>query len=146
MEDWEASLDNIDAVDKAVSEMANSQEDFANAILKIVGNFDDTDDESGEPKHPKIDRKNAIMWLQPDVQQNVSGDGNTVIQPDVGYITKDVNVADWKIYVDWLKAGIHKDTNTPDISDENFASNSSGVAILYKLWVNDQERSIHVDQ
>lgn len=142
MGDWEASLDKIDAVDKAVSEMANSQEDFANAILKIIGNFDVTDGDGETPKHPKINRKDSIMWLQPDVQQNIGDNGSKVIQPDVGYITKDVNVADWKIYVDWLSAQIHKDTNTPDTSDENFASNSSGVAILYKLWGNDQERSI----
>ena len=141
MGDWEASLDKIDAVDKAVSEMANSQEDFANAILKIVGNFDVTGAD-GKQGHPDINRKNAVMWMKPDINQNLSGNGSTVIQPDASYITKDVNVADWKVYVDWLSAQIHKDTNTPDTSDENFASNSSGVVILYKLWGNDQERSI----
>jgi len=142
MGDWEASLDKIDAIDKAVSEMANSQEDFANAILKIIGNFDISDADGEEPKHPQIDRKNAIMWLQPDVQQNIGDNGNTVIQPDVGYVTKDLNVAEWKVYVDLIRAQIHMDTNTPDTSDESFSSNSSGVAILYKLWGSDQERAI----
>src|SRR5699024_3899206 len=56
MGDWEASLDKIDAVDKAVSEMANSQEDFANAILKIVGDFDVTDSNGNTSEHPQIDR------------------------------------------------------------------------------------------
>lgn len=141
MGDWEASLDKIDAVDKAVSEMANSQEDFANAILKIVGNFDVTDSNGNTSEHPQIDRKNAIMWLKPEVRNDING-SSSVITPDAGYITKDVNVSEWKVYVDWLSAQIHKDTNTPDTSDENFASNSSGVAILYKLWGSDQERSI----
>ena len=141
MGDWEASLDKIDAVDKAVSEMANSQEDFANAILKIVGDFDLTDSNGNTSEHPQIDRKNAIMWLKPEVRNDING-SSSVITPDAGYITKDVNVSEWKVYVDWLSAQIHKDTNTPDTSDENFASNSSGVAILYKLWGSDQERSI----
>lgn len=141
MGDWEASLDKIDAVDKAVSEMANSQEDFANAILKIVGDFDVTDSNGNTSEHPQIDRKNAIMWLKPEVRSDING-SSSVITPDAGYITKDVNVSEWKVYVDWLSAQIHKDTNTPDTSDENFASNSSGVAILYKLWGSDQERSI----
>jgi SPP1 family phage portal protein len=141
MGDWEASLDKIDAVDKAVSEMANSQEDFANAILKIVGDFDVTDSNGNTSEHPQIDRKNAIMWLKPEVRNDING-SSSVITPDAGYITKDVNVSEWKVYVDWLSAQIHKDTNTPDTSDENFASNSSGVAILYKLWGSDQERSI----
>ncbi|MDG5112678.1 phage portal protein [Companilactobacillus pabuli] len=141
MGDWEASLDKIDAVDKAVSEMANSQEDFANAILKIVGDFDVTDSNGNTSEHPQIDQKNAIMWLKPEVRNDING-SSSVITPDAGYITKDVNVSEWKVYVDWLSAQIHKDTNTPDTSDENFASNSSGVAILYKLWGSDQERSI----
>ena len=141
MGDWEASLDKIDAVDKAVSEMANSQEDFANAILKIVGDFDVTDSNGNTSEHPQIDRKNVIMWLKPEVRNDING-SSSVITPDAGYITKDVNVSEWKVYVDWLSAQIHKDTNTPDTSDENFASNSSGVAILYKLWGSDQERSI----
>jgi SPP1 family phage portal protein len=141
MGDWEASLDKIDAVDKAVSEMANSQEDFANAILKIVGDFDVTDSNGNTSEHPQIDRKNAIMWLKSEVRSDING-SSSVITPDAGYITKDVNVSEWKVYVDWLSAQIHKDTNTPDTSDENFASNSSGVAILYKLWGSDQERSI----
>lgn len=141
MGDWEASLDKIDAVDKAVSEMANSQEDFANSILKIVGDFDVTDSNGNTSEHPQIDRKNAIMWLKPEVRNDING-SSSVITPDAGYITKDVNVSEWKVYVDWLSAQIHKDTNTPDTSDENFASNASGVAILYKLWGSDQERSI----
>lgn len=142
MGDWEASLDKIDAIDKVISEMANSQEDFANAILKIVGKFDLSDENGEKPKHPQIDRKNAILWMQQDIYRNDVNGNTTVTQPDASYITKDVNVSDWKIYVDMLSAQIHKDTNTPDTSDENFASNSSGVAILYKLWGNDQERSI----
>jgi len=51
-------------------------------------------------------------------------------------------VAEWKVYVDLIRAQIHMDTNTPDTSDESFSSNSSGVAILYKLWGSDQERAI----
>ncbi|MCT3287014.1 phage portal protein [Lactiplantibacillus pentosus] len=34
---WEPKLDEIDAYDQALSEMANSQEDFSNAMLMISG-------------------------------------------------------------------------------------------------------------
>lgn len=34
---WETKLDEIDAYDQALSEMANSQEDFSNSMLMING-------------------------------------------------------------------------------------------------------------
>lgn len=40
-----------------------------------------------------------------------------------------------------MLADIHKDTNTPDVTDANFAANVSGVAMSYKLWGIDQERA-----
>lgn len=142
MGDWEASLDKIDAADKSVSEMSNSQEDFSNAIMWINGDFDVTNDDGTKSDHPQIDTKSKVLWLKPSIENNLSGTGTTVIPASVGYVTKDVNVADWKIYIDWLSGQIHKDTNTPDTSDVNFASNASGVAMSYKLWGNDQERSM----
>lgn len=142
MGDWEASLDKIDGIDKSVSEMTNSQEDFSNAILAINGDFDVTNEDGTKSDHPAIDTKARVAWLKPSIVNNLSGTGTTVIPASMEYVTKDVNVADWKIYIDWLAAQIHKDTNTPDTSDENFASNASGVAMSYKLWGNDQERSM----
>jgi len=155
---WEPKLDEIDAYDKSLSEMANSQEDFSNSILVISGDIDLGDEEpeplldmNGTPvkdEHGnaisvihKVDPSDRMMFLKPNVINNSAG-GVTVIPTDARYLTKELNATDWKTYVDRLLADVHKDTNTPDVTDENFAANASGVAMTYKLWGNDQERAI----
>lgn len=154
--DWESKLDEIDAYDQGLSEMANSQEDFANAKLKITGDIDFSDkarpvlDNMGNPvldkdgneiKVPIVDTADPYIMLKPSIIPSAAG-ANTVVTSDASYITKQLNEAGWKIYMDRLAADIHKDTNTPDTSDQNFGGNASGVAMSYKLWGEDQERSM----
>lgn len=56
-------------------------------------------------------------------------------------MVKNVNPA----AIDSLKSTLMKDmlmvTKTPDLSDESFAGNVSGVAMEYKLWGIEQSRS-----
>lgn len=138
--DWEGEMDNFDAYDKAISEMANSEEDFSNATLVITGEFDFGTDANGKPKnHPDIDNNNRYMWLKPAQTQNLNG--TNVIQPSVAYLTKQLPIDAWNAYIKTLSDNMHKFTNSPDINNENFASNASGVAMSYKLWGSDQERA-----
>ncbi|QFR68459.1 phage portal protein [Companilactobacillus paralimentarius] len=92
-------------------------------------------------KTPEINTHQSKIWLKPALVKNGINDNGQVIQPTASYLTKELNSAGWKLYIDALNMEIHKDTNTPDTSDANFASNASGVAMSYKLWGNDQERS-----
>lgn len=175
----------IDARDKSLSEMANSQEDFSNATLVITGDVEDTKveylkdpggnqlyydsqygsrlttsryvfdnddnpvlDENGNQKENKPvikehkhDLKSNMMILKPS--KTFDSNNNVTYQPtDARYLTKDLNADEWKVYVDYLTNEIHKGTNTPDMSDQNFVGNSSGVAMAYKLMGSDQERVI----
>ncbi|KRM17271.1 prophage Lp1 protein 39 [Companilactobacillus nantensis DSM 16982] len=156
MGDWEYKLDTIDAIDKSKSEMANSQEDFSNAMLMITGDIDvpktpwvgadgqPLKDEDGHilyKKKPQIDTHQSKIWLKPALVKSGINDNSQVVQPTASYLTKELNSDGWKLYIDALNMEIHKDTNTPDTSDANFASNASGVAMSYKLWGSDQERS-----
>ena len=153
---WEAKLDEIDAYDKSISEMGNSQEDFNNAILVISGDVDADDDEA-EPlldsagnqmyqdghelyRVNKVNPRQRVMFISPSVISNGDGE-NTVVPTTAQYLVKELNAEGWKTYNDRLLADIHKDTNTPDVTDENFAANASGVAMSYKLWGSDQERA-----
>ncbi|VDG32873.1 phage portal protein [Lactobacillus brevis] [Lactiplantibacillus mudanjiangensis] len=140
---WEPKLDEIDAYDKSLSEMANSQEDFSNAILAISGDIDTGDDDEDDDEvssADKVDLLKLILFLKPSIVSNPSGT-NTVVPTDAKYITKALDATSWQTYVKQLLADVHKDTNTPDVSDENFASNATGVAMSYKLWGSDQERA-----
>ncbi|GEO58695.1 phage portal protein [Companilactobacillus bobalius] len=156
MGDWEYKLDTIDSIDKSKSEMANSQEDFSNAMLMITGDIDvpktpwvgadgqpltDKDGNIIYRKTPEINTRQSKIWLKPALVKNGINDNSQIVQPTASYLTKELNSDGWKLYIDALSMEIHKDTNTPDTSDANFASNASGVAMSYKLWGNDQERS-----
>lgn len=49
------------------------------------------------------------------------------------YVIKNINEADAEVLRKTIASDIHKFSMTPDLSDESFAGNSSGVAILYKI-------------
>ncbi|MCD7138786.1 phage portal protein [Limosilactobacillus balticus] len=154
--DWESKLDEIDAYDLAMSEMANSEGDFANAKLFLSGDIDFSDDkvplkkadgsnfldDDGNPVMvPKVDTKDPYLMAKPSVIPNPSG-SPTVIESKAEYLTKQLNEQGWQTYINQLITDIHKDTNTPNTTDEAFSGQSSGVALMYKLFGEDQERSM----
>ena len=159
--DWEPELDQMDALDKAISTMANFQEDFNDAAMVITGKFADmTDpvyarDKEGnkiigkdgkpivlEPAHPRINSHNRMFYLKPYVMQTALNGERQIVAPSLQYVTKQYDATGWSTYTNFLINEIHKYTNTPNVNDPNFASNASGVAMSYKLWGSDQERKI----
>lgn len=52
---------------------------------------------------------------------------------DAGYIHKEYDVTGTESYKNRLAHDIHKFSHTPDLTDENFAGNASGVAMKYKV-------------
>lgn len=161
MGDWEPELDQMDALDKAISTMANFQEDFNDAAMVATGKFaTHTDpvyklDKDGnpvigkdgkkvmlEPPHPVIDPKHHMFYLKPYIERTGINGERTVVNPTLQYITKQYDANGWSTYTNFLINEIHKYTNTPNVNDPNFASNASGVAMSYKLWGSDQERKV----
>ena len=170
---WETKLDEIDAYDQALSEMANSQADFSNAMLMIngkvanqsgkteqmldpksqpvyldnvSGGYTNQSTTNGKPNAPVmvqkvLDTKANVLYLKPYVHDNPNG-SPTISNTSAAYLTKSLNASEWQIYIDQLLSDIHKDTNTPDTTDQNFAANASGVAMAYKLWGSDQEMAM----
>lgn len=163
--DWEPDLDLIDSYDKAISEMANSEEDFSNATLVVNGDIDvpktmkkpvkDSDgniiyDENGEmvweidPNSPYLNTLSKVMYLKPSIINNANG-GVTVVPSSAQYLTKELPIDNWKTHIDEIVRDIYTDTNTPNVNDENFGGNSSGVAMSYKLFGSDQVRETQND-
>ncbi|TPR23102.1 phage portal protein [Apilactobacillus micheneri] len=170
---WESKLDEIDAYDKTLSEMANSQEDFSNSTLVISGHLkrvgkkhilvdsynnpvymDNKKMKYTSNKYDSDGMKNNVVTYKEDLTPDSNilqlensvipsrDGGNTIIPTNASYLTKNLDANEWQIYKNALLQDIHKETNTPDTSDQNFSSNASGVAMAYKLWGADQERSI----
>lgn len=158
--DWEADLDLIDAYDKAISEMANSEEDFSNATLVVNGDIDVpktvkrvVKDKDGnpvlnadgnpvmeiDPNSPYLNTLSRVMYLKPSIINNANG-GTTVVPSSASYLTKELPIDNWKTHIDQITRDIYTDTNTPNVNDENFGGNSSGVAMAYKLFGSDQIR------
>lgn len=111
--DYETVIELIDAYDKAQSDTANDFEYFTDAYLKITG-------ESVEPEQ-------ALMLKEQRVFNFPEGDG------DVSFVTKNIDDSSTENYKARLDKDIHKFSLVPNMTDENFVGNSSGVAMAYKL-------------
>lgn len=122
--DFELVISLIDAYDATQSDSVNDAEAFADAYLALIGMDLDTDD--GEDGAESEGEK----------QIRTMKDNRVLIIPEGGdakWIVKQIN----DTYLENLKtriaSEIHKFSKTPALTDQDFASNASGVAIKYKL-------------
>ena len=110
--DFENVISLIDAYDKMESDSLNDFEYFVDAYLALYGFTADAEDvaQMKENRVLLMDEGTSAEWL---IKQ-----------------TSDVYVENMKNRLD---NDIHKFSKCPNMSDENFASNASGVAIKFKL-------------
>lgn len=110
--DFEPVLSLIDAYDVMESDTVNDFAYFVDAYLALYGFTAEPEDiiKMKENRVLLMDEGTNAEWLIKN--------------------TDDQNVENMKIRLD---KDIHKFSHCPDMSDENFAGNSSGVAIQYKL-------------
>jgi len=114
--DYQPVIKLIDAYDLLISDSMDEVERFALAYLILIGMSVKKEDID------EIKRKRVLELME---------------QGKAEFLTKTVDVAFIQFVRDWLKEEIHKQSQIPDMSDEHFAGNQSGVAIRYKL--NDLE-------
>ena len=142
--DYENVIPLIDAYDAAQSDTANYMTDMNDAILTIKGDIDslfdgadlmiNPDDKDAAIKLAKAkqemlnEMKKARMLL---LKSGISATG-TQTSVDANYIYKQYDVQGVEAYKNRLYKNIHAFSRTPDVSDDNFASNASGVAMKYK--------------
>ena len=111
--DYEPVISLIDAYDKIQSDSVNDMEYFADAYLALTGV------DGLEPNDVANMKENRVITLP---------EGATA-----EWLIKNIN----DTYVENLKnrldKDIHKFSKTPPMTDENFASNASGVAMKFKL-------------
>lgn len=119
--DFEQVITLIDAYNKAQSNTLNDMDQFTDAYLILV-NMAGTDSE-------RIDelKRNRVMLLDDD--------------GDAKWLIKEINDAWVEHYKDRVRRDIHKFSYTPDMQDESFGNNLSGVSIRYKILAMEQIRS-----
>lgn len=116
--DFEKVMTLIDAMEVATSNSINDLEYFSDAYMFLV-NMSGTDGDD----IANI-RKDKVILL------DEAG--------EAGFLVKPSNNQDSENVKDRLNDSIHKFAMVPDMSDENFASNASGVAMAYKHFGLDQ--------
>jgi SPP1 family phage portal protein len=103
----------VDDYDRILSDASNEQEAYRNAYLMIKNMIMNTD---------------TLEKLRQEGIIEVDDDG------DVKFITKDIQATAIQAHLDRVSSNVFKFSNTPDLSDEKFAGNLSGVAIKFKMF------------
>ena len=116
--DFETVISLIDAYNLLQSDRVNDKEQLVDAILCLYG----MDFDSDQAENLKTYRMLA----------NIPTDAKAE------YLVKQLNESQVDILRQNLEKDIHKISMTPNMSDENFVGNSSGVAIRYKLLAFEQ--------
>lgn len=116
--DFEPVISLIDAYNLLQSDRVNDKEQLVDAILCLYG--------------MDFDSEQADQLKESRMLANLPVDGK------VEYLVKTLQEGDVDILRQNLEADIHKISMVPNMSDENFVGNSSGVAIRYKLLAFEQ--------
>ena len=110
--DFEQLIPLIDGYNLLCSDRINDKEQFVDAFLFLKG--------------IEIDSEQAKKLKQEKILIGIE-------DSDARYLSKVMTESDIKILRDDLKDDIHRFSMVPDLSDESFGNNLSGVAIKYKL-------------
>lgn len=116
--DFEPVISLIDAYNLLQSDRVNDKEQLVDAILCMYG--------------IDFDSEQADMLRESRMLANIPTDGR------VEYLSKNLQETDVDILRQVLEADIHKISMVPNMADREFANNSSGVAIRYKLLAFEQ--------
>lgn len=119
--DFEQVISLIDAYNKAQSNTLSDLDEFTDAYLALV-NYGSTTKEDVEDM-----RREKILLLDQD--------------GDAKWLVKTVNDVWVENYKNRLRSDIHKFSCTPDLQDESFGNNLSGVSIRYKILAMEQIRA-----
>lgn len=116
--DFEQQIGLIDAYNTLMADRVNDKEQFIDAILVIYGAMlGDTEKESEEAQEQL--KKKRLLELPEDARAE--------------YLIRTFDEAGVETLRKALKEDIYTFSHVPNLTDENFAGNSSGVAMEYKL-------------
>lgn len=110
--DFERVISLIDSYDKVLSDGINDFEAFVNSYLVLKGM-------SAEAEDITTMRENRVMILDNDA--------------DVSWLIKQASEAQSQNLLTQTENNIHKFSHCPNLNDEHFAANASGVAMRYKI-------------
>lgn len=110
--DFEQEISLMDAYNTLLSDRVNDKEQFVDAFLLLLG-IEITGEQAEKLKQEKV----------------LCGE----IGGSAEYLSKALNESDAEVLRKAIKEDIHKMAMVPDLTDEQFAGNLSGIAMKYKL-------------
>ena len=116
--DFEQLIPLIDGYNNQQSSRIDDVENFVNSLMVLTGQtLGDTDEE--KEKHYQDVKKNGVIELTPDGSLN--------------FLTRQIDQQGNELLRQSIADDIHKFSCVPSMTDKDFASNVSGVAMQYKL-------------
>jgi len=116
--DFEQQISLIDAYNVLQSDRVNDKEQLVDAILMLKGvSLGDSEEESTETA--RILKRHKLLELPSD--------------GDASWLVKQLNEQEVEVLRKAIRDDIHQFAMVPNLTDENFAAQSSGVAMKYKL-------------
>ena len=127
--DFEPVLSLIDAYDTLESDRINDKQQFTDAVLLLTGCTleNDNPEDRRSPAQKLLEEKTLSL---PDTDASAQ------------WLVKQSDEAGAEILRQALREDIHKMSMVPDLTDESFAANASGVAMRYKLLGLEQLTAI----
>ena len=116
--DFDKVISLIDAMEIATSNSINDLAYFSDAYMYLVNMM------GTEKEDIQSIREDRVILLDKE--------------GEAGFLIKESNNQDSENIKDRLNQSIHKFANVPDMSDENFSANASGIAMAYKHFGLDQ--------
>lgn len=116
--DFESVVSLINAYNLLQSDRVNDKEQYVDALLVLYGTL------AGDNSEEKLKTARELKRL--GLLELSEGD-------KVEYLSKTFHEADVELLKKSIIEDIHKISKVPNLTDENFAGNSSGVAMKYKL-------------
>ena len=123
-----------------ITTMYNNEEKMSDLerIESLVNDYDkvlsDVSDEFSVFRNAYLMLKNMVVTESGKKQLKDEGIIEVMENGDVKFITKQIQTEALENHLDRLEKNIYKFSQVPDLSDENFAGNLSGVAIRFKLF------------
>jgi len=116
--DFEQQISLIDAYNTLMSDRVVDKEQFIDAILVIYGALLGEDEESTDEALDKLHKK-KLLEMSSDARAE--------------YLTRQMDENGVEVLRKSIKEDIYNFSHVPNFMDENFAGNTSGVAMEYKL-------------
>ncbi len=121
MGDFECALENIDLYNLTLSSASNDLQSVANAFLAICGMMGTEQEDIDEMNRTRV--------------------AKLPVDGKMEFVIKNINDTALENHKKTLKHDILQVCGVPDLTDECFAGNASGVALEFKMWGLDQLRT-----